>query len=116
MKTILTVFLFLSICSSSFAEGIEGTWKANLDGPNGSMEMTFIFKMEGTKLTGRVLAMENEMPISNTAVKEKEFTFDVAVNDMTISHICTLVDNDTIKMKTTGSPMGDSEIILKRQN
>jgi len=115
MKTILAVFVFLLIGSFSFAQGIEGKWKANFESENGSMEMTFVFKMEGTKLTGQVLAMDNEMPISNTTVAEKEFTFDVAVNDMTISHICTFVDNDTIKMITKGSPMGDSEMILKRQ-
>jgi len=114
MKTILVVLL-LSIGFSSFAEGIEGTWKANFEGPNGSMEMTFVFKMDGAKLTGHILVMDNEMPISNTTIKDKEFTFDVVANDMTITHKCTIVDNDTISMKTVDSPMGDMEVILKRQ-
>ncbi len=69
MKTILSVCLFFLIVTTGFAAGIDGNWVTNMSGPDGSeMKMTFVFKMEGDKLTGVV-----------------------------------------------GTPMGDSEMILKRE-
>jgi hypothetical protein len=115
MKTILGVFVFLIISTYSFASGIEGTWTTTMQGPDGSMEMTFVFKMDGAKLTGSTIGPNGETPISNTKVNGNEFSFDVSFGDMAISHSCTLVDEETIKMKVTGTPMGDVEMILKRK-
>jgi len=93
MKKILSVFVFVLIASYGFAAGIDGTWIANMKSPDG-----------------------NEMPISNTKVEGKVFSFDVSFNDMNIKHSCTLKDDDTISLKIVGSPMGgDSEMILKRE-
>jgi hypothetical protein len=116
MKTILTLFLFLSIVTASLAAGIEGTWKGNMQGPDGDgMEMIFVFKMEGGKLTGIVKSPQGDMPVTVTQKNEKEFSFEVNMMDMTIKHELTLKDDGTLSMKVVGSPMGDTEIILKRQ-
>lgn len=116
MKTILTLFLLLSIVTASLAAGIEGTWKGDMQGPDdGGMELIFVFKMEGEKLAGLVKSPNGDMPISNTLIKDKEFQFDVSLNEMVITHKCTLNDDGTISMKVVGTPMGDMEIILKRQ-
>jgi hypothetical protein len=116
MKTILTLFLFLSIVTASLAAGIEGAWKGNMQGQDdGGMEMIFVFKMEGEKLTGVVKSPNGDMPISNTQIKDKEFSFEVSFNEMVIKHNCTLKDDGTISMKVVGTPMGDMEMILKRQ-
>jgi hypothetical protein len=116
MKTILTLFLFLTIVTSAIASGIEGTWIANMPGPDGNgMELTFVFKMEVEKLTGFVKSPNGDMPISNAQIKDKEFSFEVSFNEMVIKHKCTLKEDGTISMKIIDSPMGDSEIILKRK-
>ena len=115
MKTILSVIFFLLIASGSFAKGIEGTWKANMQGPDGGMELTFVFKMVDGKLTGTVKSPNGDMEITNTKVNGKEFSFDVSFNGMTIQHNCTLKEDDSIIMKVKGTPMGDTETILKRQ-
>jgi hypothetical protein len=117
MKTILSVCLFLLIASTGFAAGIEGNWVANMKGPDGGdgMTMTFSFKMDGDKLTGVVKTPNGDMPIVNTKIDGKTFSFDVSFNDMTIKHNCTLKEDDTISMKIVGTPMGDTEIILKRE-
>jgi hypothetical protein len=113
MKKIFPVILFLLMASSVFATGIEGTWKAKM--PEGNMELTFVFKMDGDKLTGTLTSPNGDVPISNTKVDGKNFSFDISFNDMSISHNCTLKEDDTISMKVVGSPMGDSEMILTRQ-
>ena len=115
MKKLLSVFVFVLIASYGFAAGIDGNWIANMKGPDGSeMAMTFVFKMDGDKLTGVVKTPNGDTPISNTKIDGKVFSFDVSFNDMTIKHNCTLKEDDTISMKIVGSPMGDSEMILKR--
>jgi len=115
MKKILPVILFLLMASSCFATGIEGTWKSKMQGGDGDMELTFVFKMVGEKLTGTVKSPNGDLEITNTKIDGKEFSFDISFNDMTIKHKCTLKEDDTISMKVEGAPMGDSEIILKRQ-
>jgi len=34
---------------------------------------------------------------------------------MTMKHVCTMKDDDTFSAKVEGSPMGDTEMIFKRQ-
>jgi len=115
MKKIFPVILFLLIASSCFATGVEGTWKAKMEGPNGDMELTFVFKMDGETLTGTLKSPNGDVEITNTKIDGNEFSFDVSFNDMTIKHNCTLKEDDTVSMKVEGTPMGDSEMILKRQ-
>ena len=116
MKKILSVFVFVLIASYGFAAGIDGNWIANMKGPDGNeMTLTFVFKMDGDKLTGAMKTPNGDMPISNTKIEGKVFSFDVSFNDMNIKHNCTLKEDDTISMKIVGSPMGDSEMILKRE-
>ena len=116
MKTILTAFLFLFIASSAIAAGIDGNWIAKMSGPNGDeMEITFVFKVDGEKLTGSVKSPNGDVPISNGKIDGKRFSFDVSFNDMVIKHDCTMKEDDTIGMKVVGTPMGDSELILKRK-
>lgn len=115
MKRILPLVLLLFMTASCFATGIEGTWKGKMQGGNGDMELTFVFKMDGEKLTGTVKTQNGDIEISNTKVNGNEFSFDVSFNDTTIKHKCKLNDDDTITMKAEGTPMGDMDLILKRQ-
>ena len=116
MKTILSIVLFFLIASSSFAAGITGTWVATMKGPDDSrMEITFVFKVEGNKLTGSVKTPGGEMEIKNTKVEGKNFSFEVAMGDGAIKHNCYLKDDDTIGMKIEGTPMGTSDGILIRK-
>ena len=116
MKTILSTVLFLMITAAAFAVNFDGKWAAKIKGQDGGdMELTFVFKMDGEKLTGVINTPNGEMPISNPKIVDNVLTFDISFGDMTIKHVCTLKDDDTISAKVVGSPMGDSEMILKRQ-
>jgi hypothetical protein len=114
-KILFVIILFLVASSATYATGIEGTWKANIQGPNGDMELTFVFKMTDGKLSGVVQTPNGDTEITNTKVNGNEFSFDVSFNEMTIQHHCNLKEDDTISMKATGTPMGDTVIVLKRQ-
>lgn len=115
MKKILPVILFVLMASSCFANGIDGTWKAKMEGGDEGMELTFVFKMDNGKLTGTVKSPNGDIEITNTKIDGKEFSFDVAFNDSTIKHKCTLNDDGTITMKVEGAPMGDMQMVLTKQ-
>src|SRR2546423_56541 len=38
------------------AADISGNWKATAEGPNGAMERTFVFKVDGNKVTGETVS------------------------------------------------------------
>ena len=40
------------LAASLFAADISGKWKGTAEGPNGAIERTFTFKVDGSKLTG----------------------------------------------------------------
>jgi hypothetical protein len=115
MKKNLLMIVFFLVVSSAYANGIEGIWKGKIQGDNGDIELTFVFKMTDGKLSGVVQSPNGDIEITNTKVNGNEFSFDVSFNDMTIKHECVLQEETTINMKVTGSPMGDAAMILKRQ-
>lgn len=116
MKKILSVFLCLMISVAGFAANIDGTWVGNFKTPDGNeMPLTFVFKMDGEKLTGFVQSPGGEIAITNSKVEEKVFSFEISFNDMVMKHQCSFKDDDTIVLKMVDSPMGDAEVILKRE-
>jgi hypothetical protein len=47
------LLILLTVCAlTASAADISGNWKATAEGPNGPMERTFVFKVEGNKVTG----------------------------------------------------------------
>ena len=50
MKWALVLLAALAITAA--AADISGNWKATAEGPNGAMERTFTFKVDGNKVTG----------------------------------------------------------------
>jgi hypothetical protein len=116
MKTILIGSIFLFVSLSGFASGIDGNWAAHMKAPDGTeMEISFVFKTDSAKLTGVVKLPNGDFEISNSNINGKDFSFEISYNDTTITSNCTLNEDDTINMKVVNSPMGELEMILKRQ-
>lgn len=96
---------------------INGAWLSKFKTPDGDeMEITFTFKIDGDKLTGKVESPMGELDLTNGKVKGDEFSFDVDIGDNTIGHDCK-ISGDEIKMKVKG--FGDEspaprEVTLKR--
>ncbi len=121
MKILFSVLVLFFSVSVALAGNFEGTWKATIETPNGGFELTYVFKMEGNNLTGKMTGMMGDIPANNIVVKDNQLKFETTMQgmeesqSMTIKHDCTLKDDDTIIMKVIGTPMGDNEMILKRQ-
>ncbi len=86
----------------SRAVDVNGRWLCKFDTPNGeTVELTFTFKVDGDKLTGKVESPMGEIEITNGKVKGDEFSFDVDVGGTIIGHDCK-ISGDEIKMKIKG--------------
>lgn len=67
MLKILTALLaVLALALPALAADINGNWKATADGPNGTIERTFTFKVDGTKVTGET----NSQFIGKSEIKD----------------------------------------------
>lgn len=76
MKRLLVLFVVMAI--SALAADLAGKWKANIETPNGAIESTFVFKVDGAKLTGTVTSeMMGESQISEGKVDGENVTFAV---------------------------------------
>ena len=111
MKWVLIVFSLFAF--SALAADISGTWKATAEGPNGSMERTFVFKVEGNKVTGKtVSSMMGESAIQDGKIDGDNVTFTINVKfgdqDMKLNYKGK-VSGDTIKF-TVENPGGGNTI------
>lgn len=118
MKNLLSlIFLFLiSVTFVHAQSGVDGTWKASVDTPNGTMEITYNFDVEADSLTGTVVTGMGTNEILNGMVDGETFSFDTKFNNMTISHDCELTDENTIAMEfsMSGGGMGPQSLTLTR--
>lgn len=112
--TAMIVVAGIFICTAS---KIDGKWKTTVESPNGSMELVYTFKVDGDKLTGTSSSEMGDSELKNGKVNGNEFSFDIEMMDMKITHKCKL-DGDVIKMKVEMGDMGGGEampeLILKK--
>ena len=79
MKPLLVLF---ALCALTLAAAdLTGTWKATAEGPNGSIERTFVFKQDGAKLTGKTVSSRfGESPIQDGKVEGDSVSFSINMN------------------------------------
>lgn len=100
MKRLL--LLFILIASVAFAADVSGTWKGTAEGPNGAMERTFTFKVDGAKLTGETTSsFAGKSEIKDGTINGDDLAFTINVkfqdNEMTL-HYKGKVTGDTMKL------------------
>lgn len=85
---------------STFAADVSGTWKGTVETPNGNIERTFVFKVDGAKLTGETTSqMMGKSEIKDGKVDGDTISFTISVK----------FEDNEMKLKYTGK-MGNSEI------
>ncbi|MGO9969246.1 MAG: hypothetical protein ACLPY2_18440 [Bryobacteraceae bacterium] len=85
MRTLLLVVLMGALAGGVYAAGVAGKWTAQLprmawEPDQTPVQNTFVFKVEGKKLTGSVnLGLGGELEIRDGEVNGNEISFMVAV-------------------------------------
>jgi hypothetical protein len=99
------MFLLAAFALSALAADITGTWKGTAEGPNGNIERTFVFKVDGAKLTGETTSqMMGKSTITDGKIDGDNITFSITAK---------FQDNE-MKLNYTGKVSGD-EIHLKSE-
>ena len=113
------LLLILALALPTFAADVAGNWKARAEGPNGAMERTFAFKVEGEKLTGEtVSSFAGKSTITEGTVKGDDLAFVITINlqgnEMKVKYTGKVVSKDEIKL---AAQAGDNTIewVAKRQ-
>src|SRR2546423_1732943 len=74
MRTLFALLAAFAI--TALAADISGNWKATAEGPNGQMERTFVFKVDGSKVTGESTStMMGKSPISEGKIEGDTVSF-----------------------------------------
>jgi hypothetical protein len=89
MKRLLVLIAIFAVTAA--AADITGTWKATAQGPNGNMERTFVFKVDGSKLTGEATStMLGKSTIENGKIDGDNLSFTLTVkfqdNEMKVNY------------------------------
>jgi len=118
MKRILMVGLLLpALC---LAADISGTWKATAQSDMGTLERTFIFKVEGNKLTGETTsAMLGKSVIEDGKIEGNQFSFTIGVKfedqEMKLNYKGKVTGKDELRMSVEIPTMGQTiEWVAKR--
>ncbi len=111
MKRLLVLMAVFAV--SAFAADVTGTWKATAEGPNGTMERTFVLKADGEKLTGETTSsMFGKSIIADGKIDGDNLSFTITVkfqdNEMKLNYKGK-VSGKEIKF-TVENPMGGQTI------
>ena len=116
MRRLLISIILATI--TAFAADISGNWKANADGPNGAMERTFTFKVEGTKVTGETTSsMLGKSTITDGKIDGDTVTFTITANlqgtEMKISYKGKVVNGKEMTLTSDAGGGGGQAIEWK---
>jgi hypothetical protein len=100
MKSLL---LMMASALAMMAADVAGEWKGSAEGPNGSMERTFTFKVDGAKLTGEtVSSFAGKSVIEDGKVNGDAVTFTIVVkfqdNEMKMNYKGKVTGADTMTL------------------
>jgi hypothetical protein len=98
--------VLLAMAVQAYAADLNGKWKGTAETPNGTIERTFQFKVDGEKLTGTTNSeMLGQSTIMDGKVSGDTITFTINVkfqdNEMKLTYNGKIT-GDTIKFKVDG--------------
>lgn len=97
MKRLICLAALWAACA--MAADITGTWKGTAETPNGTMERTFVFKQDGSTLTGETTSqMMGKSTITDGKVEGDNISFRITVK---------FQDNE-MKLQYKGKVTGDA--------
>ena len=96
MKWLLFLMAVFALAAS--AADVTGTWKGTAETPNGTIERTFVFKVEGDKLTGETSsAITGKSAITDGKIDGDNLSFSITAK----------VQDNEIKLNYTGKVNGN---------
>jgi hypothetical protein len=69
-------------------DGITGKWVGTLRSQGAEFPPSYVFKVDGNKLTGTGLAPAGDFDLTNCVIKDNDFSFDLLVGEENVRHTC----------------------------
>lgn len=94
------LLILMAACTfTASAADVSGTWKGTAETPNGTIERTFVFKVDGTALTGETSSqMMGKSTIDEGKIDGDNLSFSIKVsfqgNDMKLNYKGVLKDGE----------------------
>ncbi len=104
MKYIFTLLLLVGGITA-FSQSIEGNWKGTREGQNGTFEINYTFKVEGSDLKGTWKTQFGEAPLEKGKIDGKKFSFTVSFNDIIINNTGEIINENEITIKSERGEM-----------
>ena len=101
MKYIFTLLLLIGGFTVFAQNTIDGNWKGTRETTNGTFEVNYTFKVEGSDLKGTWKTQFGEAPLEKGKVDGKKLSFSISFNDITIN--------------STGEVINENEILIKNE-
>ena len=114
------LILIAALSAAALASDISGNWKATADGPNGAMERTFVFKVDGNKVTGETTSsLMGKSTITDGKVEGDTVTFTITAklqdNEMKLTYTGKIKDNEIVFQSSAGGGGQSIEWHAKKQ-
>jgi len=112
--------LLAAFAMTASAADISGNWKGTAQTPNGTVERTFVFKVDGQNLTGETSSnMFGKSAIEDGKVDGDNVSFHITVNvggnEGRVNYKGRVVDPNTIKFEAEVQAIGQTiEFTAKR--
>lgn len=112
MRRLLVTMIVLTI--AAFAADISGNWKGTAEGPQGNLERTFAFKVEGTKLTGETTSeMLGKSTIADGKIDGDNISFSITAsmqgNELKLTYKGKISGNEIqLTSEMSGGPGGNA--------
>ncbi|SPE30483.1 conserved exported hypothetical protein [Candidatus Sulfopaludibacter sp. SbA3] len=110
MRRLIVTMIVLTI--AAFAADISGNWKGTAEGPQGNLERTFVFKVDGTKLTGETTSqMLGKSTIADGKIDGDNISFTITAsmqgNDLKLTYKGKVTGSEiTLTSEMSGGPGG----------
>ena len=101
MKYFFTLLFLIGGLITFAQNSIDGNWKGSRETPNGTFEVNYTFKVEGTDLKGTWKTQFGEAPLEKGKIEGKKISFSFSFNDTTIN--------------STGEIINENEILIKNE-
>jgi hypothetical protein len=79
-RTAVWMLGLLLLAVPAMAADVDGKWTGSIDTPNGAFPVIFVFKAEGSSLTGSTGPTGVEVPIKKGKIDGNQISFDLDVD------------------------------------
>lgn len=105
MKYFFTLLVLVGGLSAFAQNTIDGNWKGSRETANGTFEVNYTFKVEGSELKGVWKTQFGESPLEKGKIEGKKLSFSISFNDLTINSTGELINENEILIKNERGEM-----------